>query len=134
MENWKLFLQMMDDPRWHGLLFADLSATTQVNRSAEFLRTILSREDLHSRLVNGSDYPLPAVNVVIWLRPWVRAGLLDPADIAPLREIYDTNPLVFDFALKRRLRVIQSNGHISKFAASIFQENPVLRINGRSEH
>ncbi len=134
VENWKLFLRMMDDPRWHGLLYADLSATTQMNRSAEFLRTILSREDLHARLVNGSDYPLPAVNVVIWLRPWVRAGLLDPADIAPLREIYDTNPLVFDFALKRRLRVIQSNGHISKFAASIFQENPALCISGRSEH
>lgn len=134
VENWELFLRMMDDPRWKGLLFADLSATTQVNRSSEFLRTILSREDLHSRLVNGSDYPLPAVNVVIWLRPWVRAGLLDPKDVGPLREIYDANPLVFDFALKRRLRVIQPGGRISRFAASIFHENPALPISGGLAH
>lgn len=128
VENWQLLLRLMEDPRWEGLLFADLSATTQYNRSALFLRTILERNDLHHRFVNGSDYPLPAVNVVIWLRRWVRAGLLDAEDLEPLREIYDVNPLVFDFALKRRLRVVHSDGRVSRFAASVFHEHPALRL------
>lgn len=134
VENWQLLLRLMEDPRWKGLLFADLSATTQYNRSALFLRTILERSDLHHRFVNGSDYPLPAVNVVIWLRRWLRAGLLDPQDLAPLRELYDANPLVFDFALKRRLRVVHPDGRVSRFAASIFHENPALPLGGPVGH
>lgn len=134
VENWQLLLRLMDDPRWDGLLFADLSATTQYNRSAVFLRTILERSDLHHRFVNGSDYPLPAVNVVIWLRRWVRAGLLDPEDLGPLRELYDVNPLVFDFALKRRLRVVHPDGRVSRFAASVFHENSALPLSGPADH
>ena len=128
VENWKLLFRMMDDPRWRHLLFADLSATTQVNRSPEFVRAILMRPDLHGRLVNGSDYPLPAVNIVISLHHWVKAGLLDPNDVEPLRELYNVNPLVFDFALKRRLRVVHPDGRVSRYAASIFQENPAIPL------
>src|SRR5262245_54923538 len=61
--SWQLLMKMMDDPRWQGLLFADVSAATQANRVPEPLATLLRRRDLHGRLVNGSDYPLPAVNV-----------------------------------------------------------------------
>lgn len=128
VENWKLLLRMMDDPRWRHLLFADLSATTQVNRSPEFVRTLLTRRDLHHRLVNGSDYPLPAVNIVISLRHWVRAGLLDPDDAASLRELYQVNPLVFDYALKRRLRVIHPDGTVSRYSPGIFEENPAVPL------
>lgn len=128
VENWKLLFRMMDDPRWRHLLFADLSATTQVNRSPEFVRAILTRPDLHGRLVNGSDYPLPAVNIVISLRHWVKAGLLDPKDVPPLRELYQVNPLVFDFALKRRLRHVHPDGTVSRYAAAIFQEHPAVPI------
>lgn len=130
VENWKLLLRMMDEPRWRGLLFADISATTLQNRTPEFMRTLLSRQDLHSRLVNGSDYPLPAVNIVIPLQHWVRAGLLDSADIPALRELYDVNPLVFDFALKRRLRYIQPDGRILRLSDSIFEEHPALPLSG----
>jgi len=49
--------------RYEGLLFADISAMTQYNRAGRPLMTIMGREDLHDRLVNGSDYPLPAINV-----------------------------------------------------------------------
>ena len=130
LENWKLLLRMMDNPKWRGLLFADISATTQINRSPEFLRTVLTRNDLHPRLVNGSDYPLPATNIVISLGHWVHAGLLDPADIPPLRELYDVNPLVFDYALKRRLRFIHPDGQVSRFPAGVFQEHPQLPLQG----
>ena len=63
--NFDLFLRLMDDKRYEGLLFADISAMTQFNRIGKPLTTILQREDLHERLVNGSDYPLPAINVLI---------------------------------------------------------------------
>jgi uncharacterized protein len=128
--NWQLLFRMMDDPRWDGLLFADLSATTQVNRSPEFLRTVIERSDLHRRLVNGSDYPLPAVNIVISLNHWVKAGLLDPTDVAPLREIYDVNPLAFDYVLKRRLRVLSPDGRVHRFSSRLFMEHHDLPLGG----
>ncbi len=130
VQNWRLLLRMMDDPRWQGLLFTDISATTQMNRTPEFLRTLLSRGDLHQRMVNGSDYPLPAVNCVISLRHWIRAGLLEPTDADPLRELYNLNPLVFDYALKRRLRLRHPGGRECRLAASIFQEHPALPLQG----
>ena len=128
VENWRLLFRMMDNPQWRGLLFADISATAQLNRSPEFMRTILTRTDLHPRLVNGTDYPLPATNIVISLRHWVRAGLLDPADVTPLRELYHVNPLIFDYTLKRRLRVTHPDGPPSRLPPSVFQENPSLPL------
>ena len=130
VENWKLLFRMMEEPKWKNLLFADISAITQINRTPEFLRTVLTHPDLQKRLVNGSDYPLPAINLIISLRRWTRAGLLDPADAKPLREIYQVNPLIFDFALKRRLRVLHPDGSISRFADSVFEENPALPLSG----
>jgi uncharacterized protein len=102
--SFKLFMRMMDEPRYEGLLFGELSAVTQLNRYDGPLRTLLERSDLHSRLVNGADYPLPAINAVIHLDPLVDAGLLPAEEVAPLREIFDSHPLVFDLVLKRRLR------------------------------
>jgi mannonate dehydratase len=55
----------MDEKRYEGLVFGEISAMTQFNRAGKPLRTMLAREDLHERLVNGSDYPLPAVNILI---------------------------------------------------------------------
>ncbi len=102
--SFELFLRMMDEPRYEGLLFGELSAITQFNRYDGPLRTLLERRDLHARFVNGADYPLPAINAVIRLAPLVEAGLLPAAEVEPLREIFDKHPLVFDLVLKRRLR------------------------------
>jgi len=59
--------------------------------------TLLKRQDLHSRLVNGSDYPLPAINSLIWTRSLVRSGFITAEERQSLNEIYDYNPLLFDF-------------------------------------
>ena len=59
-----------DDKKYEGLVFGEISAMTQFNRCGTPLTTILEREDLHDRLVNGSDYPLPAVNVLIRTARW----------------------------------------------------------------
>jgi predicted TIM-barrel fold metal-dependent hydrolase len=119
VSNFRLFLRLMEEKRYEGLVFGDISAMTQANRIGEPLSTILAREDLHGRLVNGSDYPLPAVNALIRTHPLTRAGYLDEDDREPLREIYGFNPLLFDFVLKRRLRLPGTDRRLpaSMFAA-----------------
>ena len=100
--NVELFLRMMDEERYYGLLFGDISALTQFNR-ADVLGKVLARTDLHHRLINGSDYPLPAINALVRTGKLESLGLLDPADREALNEIDRHNPLAFDFCLKRSL-------------------------------
>jgi len=57
--NFDLFMRLIDDKKYEGLVFGEISAMTQFNRCGTPLTTILKRADLHDRLVNGSDYPLP---------------------------------------------------------------------------
>jgi mannonate dehydratase len=117
-DNFDFFLRLMDEPRYEGLLFGDISATTQYNRLSRPLRILLERRELHARLVNGSDYPLPAINIVIRTRDLVKSGLLDSGLSRVLKEIYDFNPLLFDFVVKRSLRL---PGAEEGFAASVFR-------------
>jgi predicted TIM-barrel fold metal-dependent hydrolase len=123
VDNFDLFLRLMDDKRYEGLVFGEISAMTQFNRSGKPLRTMLAREDLHERLVNGSDYPLPAVNLLIRTRPLVKQGYIRAAEGGSLREIYDYNPLLFDFVLKRTLKL---PGSSKGFPASVFMSNAGL--------
>jgi predicted TIM-barrel fold metal-dependent hydrolase len=123
VSNFRLFMRLLEESRYDGLVFGDISAMTQVNRIGEPLSTVLAREDLHPRLVNGSDYPLPAVNALIRTRPLARAGYLDEDEREPLREIYGFNPLLFDFVLKRRLHL---PGTDRRLPASMFAAHPDL--------
>jgi len=122
VDNFDLFMRLMEERRYEGLVFGELSAMTQFNRSGK-LRTMLAREDLHERIVNGSDYPLPAVNLLIRTRPLVKQGYINLDEAASLKEIYDYNPLLFDFVLKRTLRL---PGTSKRFPASVFMTNSGL--------
>jgi hypothetical protein len=122
-ECFDLFLRMMDDPKYVGLLFGEISAMLQFNRMPDPLLTILKRQDLHSRLINGSDYPLPAINFLIRTRSLARDGFITAEEREALNEIYDYNPLLFDFVLKRTVRHPQTK---QKLAASVFMANPGL--------
>ena len=124
-DNFDLFLRLMDEKRYEGLVFGEISAMTQFNRIGKPLETILAREDLHDRLVNGSDYPLPAVNILIRTKPLVKQGYLTSAEGESLKEIYNYNPLLFDFVLKRTLRHPQSR---KPLPASVFMTNPSLSV------
>ena len=115
--NFELFLRLMEEPRYEGRLYGEISAITQVNRLPEPLLVLLGRTDLHHRLVNGSDYPLPAINVVIQTRALVKHGMLTPKEREWLNEIYGFNPLVFDYAVKRTIRHPESG---ARFPASVF--------------
>jgi predicted TIM-barrel fold metal-dependent hydrolase len=122
VDNFELFLRLMNEKRYEGLVFGEISAMTQFNRSTK-LRTLLAREDLHERIVNGSDYPLPAVNVLIRTRPLVKQGYINADEAGSLKEIYDYNPLLFDFVLKRALKL---PGTSKRFPAAVFMLNSGL--------
>jgi predicted TIM-barrel fold metal-dependent hydrolase len=118
-----LFLRLMDEPKYRGLLFGEISAMLQFNRMPIPFTTILKRQDLHPRLVNGSDYPLPAINSLIWTRSLARNGFITAEERQSLNEIYDYNPLLFDFVLKRTMRHPETK---QKLAPSVFMANPGL--------
>ncbi|HXI23166.1 MAG TPA: amidohydrolase family protein [Pyrinomonadaceae bacterium] len=120
--NFDLFLRLMSEKKYEGLLFADISAMTQYNR-AGYMRTILKREDLHERLVNGSDYPLPAINFLIRTGALEKAGYITTEERGCLNEIYDYNPLLFDFALKRSLKL---PGTTKRLPANVFMRHSAL--------
>jgi mannonate dehydratase len=102
-ESFDLFTRLMDDPRFVGRIFGDVSAITQVNRSAAALQRIVARTDWHSRLLNGSDYPLPGVMPLISVHRLIDLGLIERAAGPVLMAIRAHNPLLFDFVLKRDL-------------------------------
>ena len=123
VSNFDLFLRLMDEKKYEGLLFGEISAITQANRLPVPLATMIERRDLHSRLVDGSDYPLPAVNVVIRTSALVSAGFITSQERLLLNEIYDINPLLFDFVLKRTLRHPESG---AQFPPGIFLKHADL--------
>jgi len=122
-ENFDMFLEMMGEPKWEGVLFGDISAVVLNNRS-HYIRRILERPEIHHRLVNGSDYPLPAVSILVstWLLYY--RGLITYEERLSLNEIYSANPLLFDFVLKRCLKGPSGE----KFPKETFLTNPFLPV------
>ena len=118
-------IEMLKDPNYRNILFADISALTQDNRK-DNLDKVLENTSIHHSLINGSDYPLPAVNFVIQTKTLVKSGHITPSERESLNEIYDFNPLLFDFVLKRTLRHSQTG---LKFPVSVFLEHPNLTTN-----
>ena len=119
--SFDLFMRLMDESRYEGLLFGEISAMTQYNRLPGPLLALMARTDLHHRLINGSDYPLPAVNFVIRTRMFVEFGMITAAEADGLAEIYDYNPLLFDYVLKR---VIRHPATGARLPAAIFMARP----------
>lgn len=114
----ELFLRLCSEREGEGRLFGEVSCVAQVNRDGEVLRELLARAELHPRLLNGSDYPLVAIDPLTSLALLERRGLLEPAERAPLREVFTANPLLFDLVLKRRLRLERPE---RRFAPEVFE-------------
>ena len=55
----------------------------------------------------------------------MKGGYLAEPEAEPLKEIYDYNPLLFDFVLKRTLKLPGAN---RRLPAGIFMTNPALGI------
>lgn len=117
VQNFDLFLRLMDEVKYEGKLFGEISAITQYNRFDGPLKILLEREDLHPRLLNGSDYPLPGINFIIRTSSLQDEGYISEEEEDALNEIYSYNPLLFDFVLKRIVRHPESG---KKFSDEVF--------------
>lgn len=124
-QNFKLFLRLMDEDQYKNNLFGDISGITQINRSPEVLGTILQRTDLHHRLLNGSDYPLPAINMLISTAFLRQLNYISVEEEQILNEVYHFNPLLFDFVLKRTVHHPKSG---NKFSPLIFIKHKALNV------
>ncbi len=121
--NYRLFLRLMNEPRYRDQLYGDISALFYADRSHEVLSRFLQRRDLQSRLVYGSDYPFSAINVRIRLGHLERGGFISAGERRSLAEIYRYNPLLFNFVLARTVHLPHTDVH---FDDTLFQRRPVL--------
>ncbi len=128
VSNFELFARLMNESRYERLVFGECSALTQINRMGGELKTIIERNEWHTRLVNGSDYPLPGVMPLFWLSRFVDQHYIDAATAKVLSAIRRHNPLLFDFVLKRHLSV---NG--KKLANAVFESRRVFELASRSQ-
>lgn len=115
-QTFDLFLRMMGEERYRGLLYGELSAVPFRNRDPEVMRTLLERTDLHERLLDGTDWPLPAIRVMISTGKYEKAGLITSDEREALDEVFRYDPRLFDLALKRTVK--GRNGE--RFPPSVF--------------
>jgi uncharacterized protein len=101
----ELFSRLMDERAHAPLLLGDVSAVLQINRSPDCVRTLIERDHWHPRLLHGSDYPLPGIPILTRPQRLADAGLLDANAVPVLLQVREHNPLLFDFVLKRSVRV-----------------------------
>lgn len=120
-DNFTLFLRMMKDSLENsrdseGKLYGDISALS-VFMLQKPLCALLDMPEIHHRLLNGSDYPLPAMNILVhlWGARW--AKMITSKEATLLREIYHYNPLLMDIVFKRTCRHPKSG---RQFPAELF--------------
>lgn len=114
-----LFARLMDEPRFAGRLFGDISAITLRNRRLAVIRRLVERDDWHPRLLFGTDYPLPGILPLVSPARLAADDLLPAAAVPVLETLREHNPLLFDFVLKRQLRAGDR-----RLAASVFATRP----------
>jgi uncharacterized protein len=115
--SFQLFERLMAEKRYEANLFADISAIPQANRAAA-LADIVVRDDWTHRLVHGSDYPLPGVMPLFSVDGLVERGWLPKNEATVIKSIREYNPLLFDFVLKRSLRINGKSLHPKIFESA----------------
>ncbi|WP_394753935.1 amidohydrolase family protein [Crenothrix sp.] len=119
VRSFDIFAKLMAEKQWQGRLFGDIAAVILRNRDMDVVKTLLTETSWHSRLLNGSDYPLTGVLPLISLTKFATAGLLAEDSIEPLQALQDYHPFRFDFVLKRSL-----SWQGQRFAKEIFETRP----------
>ena len=115
VSNLQLFARLMDDVSYQNNLLADISAINLFNRDIDEVKLIVSKQEWHDRLLFATDFPLTGVQPIISVTNLSSHGLLDSRYIEFLTEVRRYNSWLFDFLLKRFMRV----GEIG-FSRSVF--------------
>ncbi len=123
IKNFDIFAQLMGEKQWQGRLFGDISAIILRNREVGVLKALLTETAWHSRLLNGSDYPLTGVLPLVSVKNFVASGLLAEENLQPLLALQDYHPFRFDFVLKRSL-----SWQGKRFANSVFETRPFFTV------
>lgn len=118
VENFKLFSRLMNDPKYEKTLYADISACIGFKR-IKYLNELLDNKHWHSRLLFGSDYPVPCIPFVTSTKLLYWYGLISLDKIKPLNEIFYSNPILYNLVLFRT--ITSKNGN--KFDKSIFERS-----------
>lgn len=118
VENFDLVLHLMK--KYPTQTFADISAFSSAPLRVKYLKRLLKETSIHSRLIFGSDYPLPATWISAAITSWVMyfSGLVDYRTRNALMEIQYRNPLAFNFAA---MRLVRHQGY--SFPPEIFYKN-----------
>eukprot|EP01060_Flectonema_neradi_P014067 TRINITY_DN20794_c0_g1_i1.p1 TRINITY_DN20794_c0_g1~~TRINITY_DN20794_c0_g1_i1.p1 ORF type:complete len:610 (+),score=85.33 TRINITY_DN20794_c0_g1_i1:235-1830(+) len=123
-----LFYRMMAEKKYEELLFADISALTCFKRLKNLVK-ILDSTEIHSRLLYGSDYPVPCVPLVVQPSEFSRYGILSDADAQMVGHIRESNPLLANFVALRLFKTPKGNS----FPDSVFHGIPHLLGEQHSE-
>ena len=118
-----LFWRVFKEKKYENNLWGELSGITIHTRVGTPTDTLLNHPEYHHRLVNGSDYPLPAINILYRTTQFKNLGYITKEEKEMLNEIYGYNPLLFDFVLKRNLKHPKTG---KKFMPQAFELPPQL--------
>lgn len=120
VRSFELFKRLMDTPEYEPLLYGDISATTLINH-AWVLPELIQRTHWHTRLIHGSDYPLPGIMPLTNLNTLIANGWLSESHKPFLMALKNHHPLLYDFALKR-LIVIDGQ----RFSPAVFETRHIF--------
>lgn len=113
-----LFWRLMNEEKYKDHLWGETSALALYTRLGKPMLSVLEHPELANRFVHGSDYPLPAINVLYRTSQLLDEGYIDKKDKKALDEIYSFNPLLFNNILKR---VVKHPKTKVKMSPSIFE-------------
>ena len=102
--SYQLLARMLDESQYKDRLFIDLSAISLYNHLGPQVDTLLSRPDWNVRMIDGSDYPLPAVNFLVRTKQLEKQNYITALERQRLNEVYGYNPLLFDLLTKRVMK------------------------------
>jgi len=98
------FVRLMSEDKYKDNLYGETSAITLYTRIGEPIDFLLNNPDMAHRFVHGSDYPLPAINVLYRPDQMRELGYITELEAKLLKEIYRYNPLLFNFVTKRIIK------------------------------
>lgn len=124
VDNFDLFMRLANDSKYDGKLFADVSAMIGFKRLGKPVDTILLNNKLQNKLLFGSDYPVPCINMVVNVSMLEKYEYITSEESAILREIYQYNPLLFNLITFRSLKKKDiETGEIKMLSNEIFKRD-----------